>query len=146
MTVRSVFHPLGLAGLAREDRDGVRRGRRVLRGEDVVEDREPAGPKPHEGNRIPIDVGHDEAGVLRALRDVGGAALRSEAHVLVLGKTVHSGHPVDDVDLAGQALMGVIDAVDHSGVLVWSDAERPDRDMNPVDTDVVLAESGGIRR
>ncbi len=42
--------------------------------------------------------------------------------------------------------MRMIDAVDHGGVLVCSDAERLDRDVNTVNTDVVLAESGGIRR
>ena len=79
-----------------------------------------------------------------ALGDVGGAPFRGKAHVLIPGESVHPGHLVDNIDLAGQASGGVIDAVDHGGVLVKSDLEGPHRHVNTVNTDVVLAESGGL--
>ena len=99
---RAVLDPLRFARLPRDHRHRVRGGGRVLGREDVVEDREAAGPLPEERDGVAVDVRHDKARELRALCVVGRPAVLREAVVFVVGELVHLRHAVHDVDLGCQ--------------------------------------------
>ena len=62
-----VLYPLRFARLPCDHRYCIRRGTRVLGREDVVKDREAAGPLPEKRNGVAVDVRHDQARELRSL-------------------------------------------------------------------------------
>ncbi len=108
-----MLDPLRLARLPGKHRDGVRRGGRVLGGEDVVEENEAVRILPEERDRVAIDVAHHEPRELRA-HGRARSALRGVSPVLVRREPVHRHGAVGDVQLAGEALVAVVHAV-HEG-------------------------------
>ena len=124
LSVGAVLHPLGLARLPGDHRDGIRGRGRILGGEDVVEDGEAAGIGPEERDRVAIHVGHHEIGIVVRHGGALDAPRGDEAAVFGRRETVHAGDIVGpDVDLLGEALVAVVDAVRIGGVLLWPDAE-----------------------
>jgi hypothetical protein len=122
-----VFHPLGFARLAGDDRDRVRRGGRVFGGEIVVEDGEPAGVAPEERNGVAVDMRHDEARELLAHHFACGASKAGVSTPFDFGELVHFRNAVLHVDLGGKADMGMVGRVLDRRVLLGADSERLDR-------------------
>ncbi len=124
--VRAVLDPLRFAGLARDHRHGVWRGGRILRREDVVEDREAAGVAPEERDRVAVDVGHHCPRELLALRVARGGVV-VVLLVFVVGHAVHLRRTALHVDFGREAGVAVIDAIDDGRVLLGAEAARRDR-------------------
>jgi hypothetical protein len=119
-----MLDPLRLARLAGDHGDGVGRGRRVLSGEDVVEDGEAAGVSPEEGDCVAVDMRHDEARELLAHRLAFGTAGARVAMPLDERKLIHLRNAVLHVELRRKASVRMIGRVLEGGVLLGSDAKR----------------------
>ena len=140
-----VLHPLGLARLAGDYGDRVRRRGRVFGGEIVVEDGEAAGVAPEEWDGVAVDMRHDEARELLAHGFACGAARARIFAPLDFGELVHFRNAVLHIDFGGKAGVRMVGGVLDRRVLLGTDTERLNGDcLAGVRIEVAFRESWRI--
>src|SRR5208282_4630818 len=111
---------------------------------------EAAGVAPEEGNRVAVDMRHDEARELLAHRLALSAGEMRIATPLDERELVHLRHAVLDVDLGGEAGVGMVGRVLEGRILLGADPERLDGDgLSGVRVEIGLDEArrvGGTAR